>query len=499
MKSAWILVGLLLVGCAPKKAEEKAEEPVITVESAIAATKTIHDLLPLDGTFVLAATDYAKLAPQATGKLVQVLVKEGDSVKAGQVLARLDASVQVAQQQSAAVGVGVAAAQAAQSAATLRAANADFLASVKSAQLTLEATQIDRDSSVAAAKVDLDRVKAGARPQEIAQAEQVVRQAEVARDKAKADADRDASLFKEGYVSGQQMDASKAAYLQAESALVSSKSALSLVKAGARTEEVKAAQLRLDAARDTGNKRVQAAQAGLDQAKQGKLGVEAKAKDLEAARLGATQKGADSRAAQAQTATSLIRAPFDGVVTRRLLGPGAATDPTNPVLEIAKKGAHIEFAGQLSPTQAQKVQAGMWVLYGEIQGVVKSVGVADSTTGQVPVRVVFPQPLQKVTSGLFGRVQISLDLLKDAVSVPDEAIVTRDEKKVVFVIDKGEANLRQVETGPSEGGFTAIVKGLKAGEKVVLVGQHEISDKAKVEEAKPEDAKPDDPKPGDEK
>ena len=48
--------------------------------------------------------------------------------------------------------------------------------------------------------------------------------------------------------------------------------------------------------------------------------------------------------------------------------------------------------------------------------------------------------------------------------------------------------MQTVKSGPTETGATAILDGLKSTDKVVLVGQHELSDGAKIDlEKKAED------------
>lgn len=481
---------ILLVGCGSKPSQEegKAAEPVVTVEMANATTQTIRDLMPVDGSYTLSPGDYAKLSPVTAGKLQTLFVKEGDSVRQGQLLAKIDTSVMDAQRASAVAGAASADAQAKQSQASLNAAKADYDAGVRTAQLNLQATISEQNSLVAQAKVDLDRLRAGSRPQEISQAEQSVRQAQVNRDKAFAEAERDSKLLAEGYVSGQQADASKAAYEVADSALIQAKAQLDLVKLGARPEEMKAAELRYSSAHELRSKRIALAKAALDQAQMAKLGVDAKQQETSAARLAATGKKADAAAAAGLVANGEIRAPFDGIVTRKFLGSGSAVDATTPIFEIARKGAHIEFSGQVSPRDSASIHPGMEVssdAQKESNGSVLSVGMPDAQSGQVLLRIVFHRPPANVTAGLFGRVNIVLRQISGAVVVPNGAIVTRDDKKVVFIVDSDVAKMQEVEVGPSELGLTVIEKGIKTGQRVVLVGQHELSDGAKVEEPKP--------------
>ena len=491
---SWIaILGIALSGCGKKQdAAEKEPEPVLTVETALASVKSVRELFPIDGSYVLSSTDFAKLAPVTAGKLQTMYAKEGDKVKKGQLLAKIDTQVLDAQHRSALANSAAAQAQASQSENSFRAATADYEGAVHSAELNLQATISEQNSNIEQAQVELDRLHAGARPQEISQAQQAVRQAQVNRDKAYADADRDKKLLAEGFVSGQQADASKAAYLVSESALTQAKDQLQLVKLGARPEELKAAELRLRSARDLGSKRIEAARAAYSQAKKSRLSLQAKSQEVRAAQLTASGKNADSSAAKGLVANGEIRSPFDGVIVRRLVGPGNSVDATTPVFEIAKIGAHIEFAGQTSPRGTSKLSEGMAVLTQGIEeptGTLRSIGVADTVSGQVPIRVVFGKPLMKVAAGAFARVDVVLRTIASAVVVPEAAVITREDKKVIFIIESGAAKMREVEVGPAEQGFIVILKGVRKGEKVVLVGAHELSDGAKVEEA-PTDAKP---------
>ena len=484
---AWMLVSFaILSGCAKKAGEaEKAPDPVLSVETAMATTQPIRELVSIDGTYVLSASDFAKLAPATAGKLESMLVKEGDKVRRGQLLAKIDTRVLDAQRNSAAAGSAAARAQANQSESSLRAARSDYEATVKSAELNLQAVAAEQSSNTRQAEIELDRLRAGARPQEVSQAQQAVRQAQVNRDKAYADAERDRKLLAEGYVSGQQADASKAAYDVAESALMQAKDQLQIVKLGARPEELKAAIERLRSANDLGKKRIEAAKAVVDQARKSKLSLDAKAQEASAARLNAMGKGSDAQAASGLAANGEIRAPFDGVIVRRLVGQGSSVDATTSVLEIARTGAKVEFAGQTSPRNSALLREGMSVL-GEgsedATGIVRSIGVADPTSGQVPIRVFFSTPPTNVAAGTFAQVNVQIRRIPKAIVVPEAAVITREEKHVVFVIESGVAKMHEVTIGPTENGNVSIVKGIKIGDKVVLVGGHELSDGAKVEE-----------------
>src|SRR5207249_2681387 len=77
-----------LTGCADKKAEEKKEEASVPVEVAKVTTGSID--AAYRGTATLEAEDEATVMAKTTGVIEQILVEEGQRVRAGQVLARLE-------------------------------------------------------------------------------------------------------------------------------------------------------------------------------------------------------------------------------------------------------------------------------------------------------------------------------------------------------------------------------------------------------------------------
>ncbi len=485
MKRLRLLLPLLLVGCGKPTAKEAAADDVVTapvsVDLASVAREDVRDTLAVDGTLVLPAGATSRLAPSVAGKLVEVRVKEGDPVAAGDLLARIDTRALVAGSQSAASGAASAAATAAGSDLALKAAVADQASAVRAARLTLDMAEADAQSSVDQASVDLQRLRAGARPQEIAQSQQTVDQARIARDKARLDADRDERLLKEGLVAGSQADASKSALQTAESAFRSAQSAFDLVRAGNRPEDVRGGELRLFSARRLAAKRIDQARAALAQAETGRLGVEAKAQEANAARLAAQQKSADARAAADNVAAGEIRSPIAGYVARRFLNVGDIADAATPVLAIAATRPTVDFVGSVSPSEAERVTPGMRILVGSIAGTVASVGEADAATGLVPIRAHLGGRGQ---GGGFATAKIVLTTLRGVATVPKGAVISRDGKDAVFVAKDGTAHLTGVVLGPEQNGRVAVRSGVAPGQQIVILGGHELSDGAKIEAAK---------------
>ncbi len=485
-RSAFFIFAVLLGGCSSKApvAEEKAEEtPPASVSVARATQQDVRDTLSIDGSFALPEGRSTKLAASTAGRLVKVIVKEGDTVKAGQLVATIDTRVLAAQNQSASSAAAAASATSRQSDLALKAAQADQQAGVQAAQLALEVAADERAANIAQAQTEYDRLQAGARPEEIAQAEQTLAQARINRDSAKAQADRDAKLLAEGYVSGQQAEASKSAYAVADSGVKQAQAALDLLRAGTRKEELKASALRLRDAHSLGDKRVAQARAALAQARQGALTVAAKAQETLANRLSAAQKQADAVAAGAALATSEVRSSLSGTVVRRFLNPGDTADPAVPILEIASAGATVDFVGSVSPADASTLSVGMAVLLPHQSGRIVSIGQADPGSGLVAIRA---KCSGTAPAGAFVTARVVRSTFAKATAVPAAAVLSHEGKDVVFVVRDGVAHQTEVTLGPEEDGVIAIRKGLAPGETVVLTGGHELSDGAKVEPAKAE-------------
>lgn len=102
---------------------------------------------------------------------------------------------------------------------------------------------------------------------------------------------------------------------------------------------------------------------------------------------------------------------------------------------------------------------------------------ADPSTGQVTLRVQFPNPHDELFPGMYVRARIKQGIDSDAIAVPQQAIQrTNDGKAEVWVVKPDDTVVLQpVEVGPVVGTNWLIRDGLKAGERVVTEGFQKIS------------------------
>lgn len=523
-RCGWIGAAVLLTvlaGCgksaAPAADEGDKKPDDVTVQTAVAQTRSMETTVIAVGTLSPGQGASARVASPVSGRLSAVNVREGDRVAAGQVIAVVDNRPQLSAARSAEAASAASDLMAKESVLAVRAAAADQENSVQSARLALQSATLDRDNGITqaqttllAAQTDLQKTRAGARPQEIAQADQAVRQAEAADERAVTERDRVQFLFDKGIDSRRQLDDARTALTVATSALESARQQAGLLKAGARAEDLRAAELRVQQAREglaqarsSGEAKVAQAAALLRQARQSALQVAVKQQDALVQRQNALQKHADMASAQAAAAYAQIRAPFAGIVTRRALNPGDMADTTIPVVEIADARA-LNLIANLPADEGRAVRPGMAArvtiegdghAYG---GSVLSVGQIEPQTNLLAVRLTVANPTGALKSGAFATAAIVLRSDPRAVVVPKQAILTKDGRSVVFTAGADNvAHLKEVKVGPEQNGLVQIVSGVASGERVVQLGQYELTDSMKIKEAaskEAEDAKPENAK-----
>jgi RND family efflux transporter MFP subunit len=90
---------------------------------------------------------------------------------------------------------------------------------------------------------------------------------------------------------------------------------------------------------------------------------------------------------------------------------------------------------------------------------------------------------ERINSGMFARIKLFTTVTKGCVTVPEESIVTADDKKYAFIVGSDNTVAkREVTVGASVDGVCEILSGLKAGERVADQGVSSLADGAKVKD-----------------
>jgi len=92
-----------------------------------------------------------------------------------------------------------------------------------------------------------------------------------------------------------------------------------------------------------------------------------------------------------------------------------------------------------------------------------------------------PNPDGHILPGMFARVELVKHVYEDAVALPLYAIITQEDERFVFIEKEGRVEKRRVTLGTLIGWQVHITSGLKAGERVVVVGHRLLDDGQAVE------------------
>ena len=108
----------------------------------------------------------------------------------------------------------------------------------------------------------------------------------------------------------------------------------------------------------------------------------------------------------------------------------------------------------------------------------------DERTGTLLVQAVFPNSDNVLRPGGYAKIRAATDVAKDALLVPQRAVVDLQGKFQVYVLDGDKVVVRDVTPGTRTGSDWVISKGLAPGEKVVVEGVQKVRD-GQVVSAKP--------------
>lgn len=183
-----------------------------------------------------------------------------------------------------------------------------------------------------------------------------------------------------------------------------------------------------------------------------------------------------------------IRSPINGVVSERLVKTGNLVSINDKLFKITDPESlaailHLPEKELINIKKQQQVFLQVDAFDKEVmQGVVERVRpIIDTDTGTFKVTVKINNRHEKLKAGMFGRISIVFDTHDNALLLPQQAIITQDNRSHVFTVQKNEAIQTPIKTGYSQNGFVEVTSGLKDHDVVVVTGQQILKHKSKVE------------------
>lgn len=384
-----------------------------------------------------------KISPKTTGLLKELLVRQGERVKTGQLLARMDDSNLVGQAESA-----------------------------KGAYL--------------AALDNYEKMKAGNRPQEVAASfyqEQKARQGvnnserNISRLKAQMEAIRATLARDEQFALTQAFLANNGAISDQNRINAQTQARVSRSNLLAAESELAQAQM----AKSQSETDLSTIQQQNNMMKSG-----FRREDIAAAQHSASQAKGNLTQIESLMRDTRILAPFDGIITQKYADAGAIVTPTTSSSttsatssSIVALAGRLEMVAQVSEANITKIKVGQEVeitataspdkvFHGRVTQIAPAAIVTTNVTTFEVHAALLEHAEEELLAGMNVSANFNVGHEDNALTVPAVCVVSRKGQAGVFVPDaKGEPQFKEIKTGASLGRTVIVLSGLKEGELVL--------------------------------
>jgi HlyD family secretion protein len=478
--AAGAVLAALAAGCGgPAQAQTSTQTPpVVRADVESVAYQSAQATYEATGT--VRATLNATLSAKTMARVATLAVHDGDSIRQGETLVKLDA-----REPSAAVDQAAASYRSSLVAVDNARTAAEMEDKSSAAQIAqAQAKAGEAAAAVAAAQARLDLALAGPRSQEVDQSRIAVLDAASSLKLAKTELTRVSTLVKEGALPQSRLDTAQNVYELAQGRYDTAVQSENIAHEGSRSQEIRAAREAVAQAKAA----LQEAKAGVVAAKAAALQTKVRRGDVEAARAQVSQNSAALESARVGLSYTLVTAPFDGRVAHRMVDPGTMASPGGALLAVEGGEYRIEATVpedvlplvSMGSTASVHIDAlGDKAIVGRVVEIVPQ---GDASTHSFTVKFALPTTPQ-LRSGMFGRVSIGVGKQKRLL-IPSSAVWDREGLHCIYTLnDEGVARMRIVTLGRTYGDKVEALSGLNPGDRIVAGSREGVSDGVKVEAA----------------
>ncbi|MBE9257428.1 MULTISPECIES: efflux RND transporter periplasmic adaptor subunit [Dolichospermum] len=395
------------------------------------------------------------ISPKSPGLLAELNVEQGDTVKQGQIVARMDNS-------------------------EIKMRILQYKANLDQAKAQLADSEAgSRPEEIAQGKARVDQAQAqlaiirdGNRLQEIQQAQAQVDSAKASVALTQSRVKRYQDLAKDGAISQDSLEQYVSENSKAKANLEEAQRRLSLLKVGNRNQDI------------------QKQAAIVNQEKEGLRKLKNGNRPQEITKLKAAVASAEAqlKQQQVQLEDTIIRAPFSGIVTQRYAIVGAYVSPaisasddasatSTSIVALAKGLEVLAKVPEVDIPQikrGQKVEIAIDAYPDEVfQGRVRLIApeaVVEQNVTSFQVRVAIDKAANKLRSGMnVSEVTFIGKNIQNALLIPQELIVTQKGKTGVWLLgEKNKPQFKLVTIGANIDNQIQVLEGLKAGDRIFI-------------------------------
>ncbi len=182
-----------------------------------------------------------------------------------------------------------------------------------------------------------------------------------------------------------------------------------------------------------------------------------------------------------------IVAPFSGYITSRDIDLGAYVNPSTPVAGMAdisqlKVKLSVSESEVYALQKGQKVNVSTAVYPGvSFDGAVSHISPKGDKAHTYPIEIsITNSSKHPLKTGTYVKVSVNMGESHPTLMIPRDAIVSSVKEPSVYVVNNNYAQLVKITTGSDNGSYLEVLNGLNEGDKVVVNGQINLMDGAKV-------------------
>jgi membrane fusion protein, multidrug efflux system len=189
---------------------------------------------------------------------------------------------------------------------------------------------------------------------------------------------------------------------------------------------------------------------------------------------------------ESELAKTELRAPFSGTIGLRSVSNGSTVNPSTLIARVQQMDpVKVEFT--VPERHAGAIRVGSPITFKvagldqSFKGTVYAIEPKiDADTRTLRLRALAQNPGRVLVPGAFAKVQLELNRVENALSVPTSSIVPHIDGQKVYLLKNGKAVSQNVMTGVRSDSSVQVLEGLKAGDSVITSGLLQLREGAKV-------------------
>ena len=184
---------------------------------------------------------------------------------------------------------------------------------------------------------------------------------------------------------------------------------------------------------------------------------------------------------------AVVTAPVEGVVSQVNITVGNMATSAQPAISLTNTNS-LYTSLSVAENLVNRLKTGKTVkvtvpsvseesLEGKIDNISPT---TDPKTQLYPIKISMKNTSGLIKPGMFAKVELATEEKADVIAINSEAVILKNEKTLVYIVEGDKAVAREVVTGLDTGVEIEILKGLNLNDQVIIKGQTLVDEGHKV-------------------